>query len=311
MKKNKYIIQVYTSFVTSSYLCIKGRVLKNKSPMSFVNQGPASSLFNTMLRMQSRELPNIEIKCKFGEHTFEILSDSEGYFEIFHNISDFPSIPKSVWISGDVKGEKIHFERTLRAYLYDVPHGIISDIDDTILVTKVRSFFKIKLLFNTVFINPFRRKPIKNAAEAFHTLLDQSEGQSPMIYLSNSPWNIYDYLQAFLLHNAFPIGEVILRDLGIQLLRSRDITEYNKYIEIEKLLIAFRDTSFTLIGDTGEKDFDIYRVILEKHPERIERIILNNAGNQKKIDEIKAYISESINGIVTIVDDFGSLLIPK
>ncbi len=272
--------------------------------MSFVNQGPISSLFNTILRVQSRELPNIAIRCGFGIHTFEVVTDSEGYFEVFHNISTFPAIPKKIRIEGDVKGEYIRFERDLRAYLYDVPHGIISDIDDTIMVTRVRSFFKLRLLINSVFINPFRRKPIGNAAEAFHKMLNDSEGQSPMIYLSNSPWNIYDYLQAFLLHNSFPVGEVILRDMGFQLLRSREITEYNKYIEIEKLLIAFSDTTFTLIGDTGEKDFDIYKAILEKHPDRIDRIIMNNAGNQRKIEEINSYISETKSTKIAIVKGY-------
>ena len=235
MKKNKYLIQVYTSFVTSSHLYIKGRVLKDRSPTVFAEQGPLSSLFNTILRARSREFPDIPIKCIFGDHTFEVTTDEEGYFEIFHDISSYSSIPKKVRISGQVKDENISFDRELRTYLYDVPKGIISDIDDTLLVSSVRSFFKLKMLFNTAFVNPFRRKPIKNAAEALHLMSRKTEGQSPIIYLSNSPWNLYDYLQAFLLHNAFPIGEVILRDMGMQLLRSREITEYNKYIEIEKL----------------------------------------------------------------------------
>ena len=305
MKKNKYLIQVYTSFVTSSHLYIKGRVLKDRSPTVFAEQGPISSLFNTILRARSTELPDIPIKCVFGDHTFEVVTDDEGYFEIFHNITDKTAIPKKVRISGHVKGEHISFDRELRAYLYDVPKGIISDIDDTLLVSRVRSFFKLKMLFNTAFVNPFRRKPIKNAAEALHLMSRNTEGQSPIIYLSNSPWNLYDYLQAFLLHNAFPIGEVILRDMGVQLLRSREINEYNKYIEIEKLLLAFGDTTFTMIGDTAEKDFDIYTAIAEKHPGRIERIILNDVGNQKKTDEVNRYLSENGSKTkVVIVDDY-------
>lgn len=302
------MIQLYTSFVTSSHLYIKGRVLKNRYPMSFVNQGPISSLFNTILRLRSKELPNIPIRCLFGEHVFEVETDCEGYFEIFHNTSTFQTIPEKIKIEGTFKGENIAFERTLRAYLYDVPHGIISDIDDTILVTKVRSFFKLRLLINSVFINPFRRKPIENAAEAFHKMLDNTTGQGPMIYLSNSPWNIYDYIQAFLLHNSFPVGEVILRDMGLQILRSRDITEYNKYIEIEKLLIAFEDTIFTLIGDTGEKDFDIYKAILEKYPDRISRIILNNAGNNKKIREVRKYLETAELKNVEVVNGYLDIL---
>ncbi|MEM9546207.1 MAG: phosphatase domain-containing protein [Bacteroidota bacterium] len=309
MKKNKYIIQVYTAFVTSSHLYVKGRVLKDKSPISFVNQGPISSLFNTILRMNSRELPNIDIHCIFGDRTFEVVTDYEGYFEIFHNISEFSNLPNSIRIESIVKGEDIRFDQPLRMYLYDVPFGIISDIDDTILVSGVRSFFKLRLFFNTIFINPFRRKPITHAAEAYHHLLNRFEGESPIVYVSNSPWNIFDYLQAFLEHNVFPVGEVILRDMGTQLLKSRDITEYNKYLEIEKVLIALDSTKFTLIGDTGEKDFDIYLAIHSKYPERISRIILHNAGNSKKIEEIKNYILNSDDEFVTIVDDYKELII--
>jgi len=276
--------------------------------MSFVNQGPISSLFNTILRVRSRELPNIPIACGFGDHTFRVDTDCEGYFEVFQNISDFPVVPKRIKIEGKIKNELISFERPLIAYSNNVQQGIISDIDDTILVTRVRSFFKLRLLINSVFINPFRRKPIENAAEAFHKMLNGFEGQSPIIYLSNSPWNIFDYLQAFLLHNAFPSGEVILRDMGMKVLRSKEITEYNKYIEIEKLLIAFKDTSFTLIGDTGEKDFNIYIAILEKHPDRINRIILNDAGNRKKIEEVDNFLVNNKSADISIVNGYSELI---
>lgn len=301
------MIQVYISFVTASHLYIKGRVLKDRSPVSFVDQGPVSSMFNTILRVRSKELPNTAVSCVFGGHIFEEVTDSEGYFEIFHNITNFESIPKKVTIRSEMKGGRIEFDRILRTYQYDVAHGIISDIDDTILVTKVRSLFRLKLLFNLIFINPFRRKPIENASEALHSMLAKTEGLTPMIYLSNSPWNIYDYLQAFLLHNTFPVGEVILRDIGFQLLRSRDIKEYNKYIEIEKLLVAFGDTNFTLIGDTGELDFDIYKAILEKYPHRIEQIILNNAGNEKKIAEVEEYVKKEEIDKIKITNEFENL----
>ena len=304
MERKKYMIQVYLSFVTSSHLYIKGRVLKNRFPMNFANQGPISSMFNTILRARSKEIPDIPIRCGFGEHNFDVMTDCEGYFEVFQNISTFASIPKKIKIQGELKGGPIVFDRVLSTYLYDVPEGIISDIDDTLMVSKVRSFFKLKLLVNSVFINPFRRKPIENAAEALHRMLKNTEGQSPMIYLSNSPWNIYDYLQDFLLYNAFPIGELLLRDMGFRVLRSKEINEYNKFIEIEKLLIAFKNTIFTLIGDTGEKDFDIYKTIMEKYPDRIKQIILNDAGNQKKIEEVKAYVATHARKNIHIVKGY-------
>ncbi|MDF1699346.1 MAG: hypothetical protein P1U56_26065, partial [Saprospiraceae bacterium] len=116
--------------------------MKNRSPVSFDGQGPMSSLFNTILRANSKELPFIPVDCTFGNHTFKEVTDKEGYFEIFHNISEFTSIPKKVKLNAEYKNGLIETEKVLRTYLYDVPHGIVSDIDDTILVSKVKSFFK-------------------------------------------------------------------------------------------------------------------------------------------------------------------------
>ena len=295
------MIQVYTAFVTSSHLYVKGRVLKNRSPISFENQGPISSLFNTILRANSKELPDTKIQCVFGPQTFEDITDEEGYFEFIKEVKGLEAIPKKVTLKGNLKGGHVQVDQTLRTYQYDVPHGIISDIDDTLLVTHVRSFFRLKLLFNTVFVNPFRRKPIEHASEALHALLSKSDGQNPMIYLSNSPWNIYDYIQDFLVHNAFPVGELIMRDMGMQLIRTRKLDEYNKYREIEKLLMMFADTNFTLIGDTGELDFDIYKMILEKYPERVDRIIMRNAGNEKKNEEVQSYMANASHEKVKII----------
>jgi len=304
MEGSTYIIQVYTAFVTATHLFVKGRVLKDRSPISFENQGMLSSLFNTILRARSKEIPNTGLRCIFGQHSFELTTDHEGYFEILHEIKSLPSIPEEVHITGLVKGKQIQTKHRLRTYLFDVPFGMISDIDDTIMVSRVRSFFKLRLLFNTIFVNPFRRKPIDHAAEAFHAMLTKTDGQAPIIYLSNSPWNIYDYLEAFLVHNSFPVGEIILRDIGTQLLRSRAIEQYNKYIEIEKLLQVFSETKFILIGDTGEKDFNIYLAILEKYPNRIKQILLHNVGNRKKLEEIRVFKEEDPAAKIYIVDDY-------
>lgn len=289
MPDKKLHIHIYTTYVTSTHVSIKGRILRDAPLISKDTHGVLASLFYTALRALSREIGGVDILCKYGEYNWRRQSDSEGYFEVFERIDNHAYQADAIAEVYAHKGRRSGIiEAPIVNLSTDVPLGIISDVDDTVMVTGVKSFFKLRLLINTLFLNPFRRKPITDAADAFHSLVDQAAGPAPIIYLSNSPWNLFEYLQAFLMHNGFPEGILLLRDMGSHLLRSRSIQDRNKYIEIKKILIAFPFVKFILIGDTGEIDYDIYRQILDEHPDRIDRVILNRAGkfkNERRIME--------------------------
>ena len=118
---------------------------------------------------------------------------------------------------------------------------------------------------------------------------------------------MYNYLKNFLKHNGFPDGIVMLRDMGWQLLKSKTIEEGNKYREIKKILHTFQKSDFILIGDSGELDFNIYQQILDEHPDRIRRVIINKAGNKEKEEEILLHVEhhpqfELIQGYSSLID---------
>ncbi|MEE9437472.1 MAG: phosphatase domain-containing protein [Saprospiraceae bacterium] len=308
---SKIKIQTYTAFATSSHIYIKGRVLEDKSPISAPQQNMVSALYNMVLRSSSNEKPNVNLTIYIGDYAQVVESDKEGYFELFEQIQYKIDFQNAVRITGKIKQEEISTDLKLQFY-NNCQYGVISDIDDTILVTGVKSWFKIKLVLNTLLLNPFRRKQIKSAAKFFTKLsiiksVKHNADKVPIIYLSNSPWNIYDYLTLFLNHNKFPNGQVILRDMGWHIFSYKKIEDYNKYIEIERLLIAFPSTPFYLIGDTGEKDFDIYMAILQKHPTRIEKIIMNKVGNKVLEKKINTKINQNDSNL-TLIKGYSKLL---
>ena len=49
---------------------------------------------------------------------------------------------------------------------------------------------------------------------------------------------------------------------------------------------------FVLIGDSGEKDADIYKDIAEKNPDRILAIYLRTVNHKRKIRRIEGLIAE-------------------
>jgi len=303
----KFYIHTYTCFLTCSHLYVKGRILRDAPIESKLGDGPILSLIRTAFRSMSREISDVEVSLLIDDLSYTTKTDKEGYFEFYENIEAHSLVSSIVSLTATKSKHIIQSEVSVKNLEIEGGHGIISDIDDTIMVTGVKSFFKLRLIFNTLFLNPFRRKPIESAALAYQAISNRDNNNGPIIYLSNSPWNIYEYLKSFLEHNHFPIGIVMLRDMGIHLFQKRMIIEYNKYKEIVKMLNAFSSTSFILIGDTGEKDFDIYVEVQKNYPERVLKIILNDAGNSKKRKIIDRYNEDNSNQMkVEVVNGFSS-----
>ncbi|MGH1335202.1 MAG: phosphatase domain-containing protein [Aureispira sp.] len=300
-------IQLYTAFFTSSHLYLRGRLLKDQPLVDKENGSVWRALFYTGRRALSREIAHQKVQVILEKHVVELTTDKEGYFEWQEAVAAIPTPTRTgIQLNVPYKKQDHLLPIQLEDYSQSSSIGIISDIDDTIMVTGVQSFFKLKVALNTLFINPFRRKPIEDAAAAFHDLSQQATGQGPVIYISNSPWNLYNYLYRFLQHHNFPKGIITLRDMGWQLFRSRSLEEGNKYKEIKKILATFNSTSFILIGDSGELDFDIYQKILAEHPDRIHRIIINKAGNKEKEAAILQYAQQ--HPIVELIQGYSSLL---
>ena len=300
---------VYTSLYTTSHYYTKGRLLYgSRSNREFVG-GYFWSVYYTLRRAMSWEIKRQAMELRIGSEVHALTTDHEGYFEFIKPVEDSNLESTVIELSSNISGHRYTQILSLDPYNDDIPVGIISDIDDTILMTKVKSFFRIKMLFYTIFVNPFRRKPIENAALFYHKKLASIKGYGPIIYLSNSPWNMYHYLKVFLEFNHFPKGELQLRDFGRQMLKKKPpLTEQNKYVEIEKLLLVFSNTRFILVGDTAEKDFDIYTTINKRHPDRVEEIFLLKTGNRKNEARIKHQINVDAIMDVTLIDKFGELI---
>ena len=301
-------IQVYTSFVTKSHIYIKGRLLANSIPKSRETDSHIRALWVSFRRALTREVKNAVVKLKYGKQEIDLMTDDEGYFEYLTAVD---KVKSASWIQliAVVGGKTQTLDVQLSKYLESVELGIISDIDDTIMITKVKSLFKLRMLINSVFINPFRRRPIASAAAFYRQELTSIEGKGPIVYISNSPWNMYDYVKAFLTYNGFPKGEIQLRDFGLHMLRKKKPLQFqNKYLEISKVLKVFQNTKFMLVGDSAESDFDIYSKINYEYPGRIDKIVIIKAGNIQNEERITETIGETQEPIFQLVKSFSDLL---
>jgi phosphatidate phosphatase APP1 len=137
--------------------------------------------------------------------------------------------------------------------------GIVSDVDDTVLVTGVQR--ARQMVVQTFTGSALTRTAFPGAVELYR---DLAAGVNPVFYVSSSPWNLHSFLLGFLRHRGFPDGPVLLRDL----LGTRAGRE-QKHERIREVLDLHPDLPFVLLGDSGEKDPQVYADIVREHPGRV------------------------------------------
>jgi len=150
--------------------------------------------------------------------------------------------------------------------------SVISDIDDTIKITEVRD--RHALLRNT-FFREFT--PVPGMAELYQTLARSNRAQ--FHYLSAGPWQLCEPLVEFANTHGFPQGTFALKEFRwknrtfLSLFAS---PEKYKPAVIEPLLKRFPQRRFILIGDSGERDPEIFAALARKYPRQIAGIYIRD-----------------------------------
>jgi phosphatidate phosphatase APP1 len=150
-------------------------------------------------------------------------------------------------------------------------HGlsVISDIDDTVKITNVAN--RRELLRNTL-LREFAAVPgmadvyrgWREAGTAFH-------------YVSASPWQLSRCLCGFLDEAGLPAGSMHLK-----LFRLKDSTplgrlpsrKRSKRRVIEQIMAHFPSRRFMLVGDSGERDPEVYAAVARRRPEQVTGIAI-------------------------------------
>ncbi len=162
----------------------------------------------------------------------------------------------------------------------DTGLSIISDIDDTIKVSKVTDR---KQLLNHTFFLPFKAVP--GMAQQYHKWLGAN---GTLHYVSSSPWQLYPVLDDFLTKSGFPVADYALKSF-----RFKDSSLINLFAssldtkppQIIDILQRYPNRQFILVGDSGEKDPEVYAQIQRQYPQQIKSIFIRNVTNEKAENE--------------------------
>jgi phosphatidate phosphatase APP1 len=294
-------IYPYLGFGTPEKFYLRGRVIEEKSEVvSIVTDNRRRNLHNFFRRFATDEVPHARVRAVYGGVENEIVTDDEGYFHLEMKTAAEMNSDDTAYevflelISPRPKsGAEVRAVGKVLAAPPTAKFGIISDLDDTVISTEVTS--KQKMFINTALRNEYTRTPFEGVAAFYKALQKGASGSenNPIFYVSSSPWNLYPLLSEFLRINRIPLGPLFLKDFGNQTIFDSGNHAGHKIENIERILSVYPHLPFVLIGDSGEKDPEIYAEIVRKYPNSIRVIYIRNVNlNRSRVSAIDILIEE-------------------
>ncbi len=285
------IIVPYIGYGWGRRLSLSGRVLRDNGITSAEESDSLwDNLLNMYRRFNSHEVPGATLCARFAGWEAEIVTDAEGYFNV-EIVLPQPLPAGQIWhevelelleCPDEVLVQDVQATGRVMVPPREAQFGVISDIDDTVLRTNSLNYLKMA---RNVFLRNARTRLPFEGVSAFYQALQEGSASSynPIFYLSKSPWNLFDLLIDFFEVRGIPLGPLLLVDLGFspEQLFTPNTFQY-KLSHIRLLLDTYADLPFILIGDSGEKDADIYVEVAEQHPGRVLAIYIRDVTGPRR-----------------------------
>jgi phosphatidate phosphatase APP1 len=198
------------------------------------------------------------------------------------------------YIDHVVRGHGLHpgwnhiYLSSPRAATIDVPvrvigtrvtHGIISDIDDTVLSTSLPR--PLIAAWNTFVRAEGARRPVPGMAPMYRELL-ATQPEAPVVYLSTGAWNTAPWLTRFLRRSGYPVGPMLLTDWGPTNTGWFRSGQEHKRAQLHRLARDLPHVRWLLVGDDGQHDPRLYTEFAAARPDRVRGIAIRelSAGEQ-------------------------------
>ncbi|GAA5032245.1 App1 family protein [Microbacterium fluvii] len=179
----------------------------------------------------------------------------------------------------------------------DVRFGVVSDVDDTVMVTALPR--PLIAAWNSFVVAEHARQPVPGMAVLLERLVRDHPG-APVVYLSTGAWNVAPTLARFLRRHLFPSGAMLLTDWGPTHDRWFRSGKVHKSTNLERLATEFPEITWLLIGDDGQHDDELYTTFTSAHPQNVAAIAI------RRLTPTEAVLA----GGRTVVDDHTAASVP-
>jgi phosphatidate phosphatase APP1 len=255
----------YTGYGSTEWVRLLGRVLLTRDSKRSRDEEPAGA--RGWRSFTSVPVENAEVDVEIGDQRFSVSADSSGIVDTVIDVDLRPG-----WHTAELSSEG---STPTPANIYvvdpDARFGIVSDIDDTVMVTALPR--PLLAAWHTFMVNEHARATTPGMPVLYERLTAANE-QTPIIYLSTGAWNVAPTLTRFLSRNLYPPGALLLTDWGPTADRWFRSGRDHKRNSLERLAREFPQIRWLLIGDDGQHDESIYADFAATHPDQVAAVCI-------------------------------------
>ncbi|OXA79513.1 Uncharacterized conserved protein [Flavobacterium aquidurense] len=282
----KPILQLYRGYANEEELIVMGHVFKRTYNYDFQKKNfkNARSIIN---QFRIKTLQNFDIYLKLGDQEIHTKTLDDGYFKFCIPLEkefDFGWMEYEVFIKykSEIITAKGSFIKPHKGNL-----GIISDIDDTFLISHTQNFFK--KIYILLFKNVNDRKVFKDVVPHYQALSSagrhNKEEENAFFYVSSSEWNLYRFIVKFTKIHHLPRAVILLKDIR------RGITDFfmsgrgnhdHKFDKIKHVLEFYPNLKYVLLGDDSQHDPMLYERICKIFPVTVKAVYIRQTGKFQK-----------------------------
>lgn len=268
----------YRGFANEHQLLVHGHLFKD---YSLIDPHPGHNLWHNLrqayMRYTLRAVSNAKVEVKYNGEVYQTDADERGFFQCRLPAG---AVDEKGW--GTYEYRPAEAERWESAEFYAADErstGVISDIDDTVLVSYSTDIVRKFLLI--VAHNAHTRDPFPFMKRWYEELEELNGGRPPhdYFYVSDSEWNLYDFLVDFFHIHGVPKGVFLLKDLRLgirELLFGRRQEPRSKLDRIRLLFDFYEEKPFILVGDSGQQDMSVYAQIVREYANRVKAVMIRD-----------------------------------
>ena len=218
-------------------------------------------------RFVSQSSSGTEVTIGVGERTWTVRANREGYVDV-----RVPAPLEQGWASVTVTAPGADpVACPVRVIAPGATNGLVSDIDDTVIVTRLPEPL---VAFRNAFLLPeAARRPVPGMSGLYADLV-AADPDLVVVYLSTGAWNTAPALAGFLERHGFPAGPMLLTDWGPTPRGWFRSGPEHKRQQLDRLVEELPDVQWLLVGDDGQHDPSIYAAAAARHPDRVRGIAL-------------------------------------
>lgn len=221
------------------------------------------------------QLPHTPVVVRVGGTVTEVVSDRGGYVDVVVRADLEPG-----WREVTLEAGGAATTAPVLVVDPEVGTGMVSDIDDTVMVTMLPR--PLLAAWNALVLHENARRVVPGMAGLYRRW-EQANPGAPTFYLSTGAWNVAPALRRFLGRHGYPPGPLLLTDWGPTNTGWFRSGREHKDRTLRRLAADLPGVRWFLVGDDGQHDPEIYDAFAAEHPGAVHAIAVRQLSPAEQV----------------------------